>query len=502
MYHRSLFPLPLLFHSESKELSAAIENVHFHCNDYHMPYRVRDSHRAPATTAPILANPGAPRVCVIGAGSSGLAATKTLYHAGIGVDCFEQGPVVGGNWVFNNQNGQSACYETLEINTSCPRMAFPDFPMPAHYPPYAKHHQVAAYFESYVDHFGFRERITFNTSVTSVVQAASGWDVTISSPQGTREHHYDAVLVANGHHWDARWPEPAYPGSFSGKQIHAHDYRTGEQLRGLDVVVVGSGNSALDIASEAGLVGRTAVLTQRRGQWVLRKFLLGRAADTIGLPGWLPWWSVRARLRLAALASGSTAKLGLPRPEHRPSESHPVQSEQIRPALHSGRVTPKPGIERLDGERVIFTDGTSVRADLIVWATGYRVSFPFLDPKLVNPTGNELPLWKRTLHPTLPGLFFIGLLQPIGAVMPLAEAQSRWIAELLSGQYTLPDAEEIQRQMKREIQLNTARFYASPRHTMEVDFDHYLWDLGRERRRGRARAMSAHRHGEHLEVAK
>ena len=139
---------------------------------------------------------------------------------------------------------------------------------------------------------------------------------------------------------------------------------------------------------------------------------------------------------------------------------------------------------------MVFTDGTSVRADLIIWATGYRVSFPFLDPQLVNPAGNELPLWKRTLHPKLPGLYFIGLLQPIGAVMPLAEAQSRWIAELLSKRSELPEAGEIQRQMDREIQLNTARFYASPRHTMEVDFDHYLWDLGRERRRGRARAAS------------
>lgn len=460
-----------------------------------MPYLVRQRDLAPAATTTIPTNPGLPVVCVIGAGSSGLAATKTLYQAGFAVDCFEQGPVVGGNWVYQNPNGQSACYETLEINTSCPRMAFSDFPMPADNPPYAKHHQVAAYFESYVNHFGFRDKIDFNTRVVSVVPAGGGWDVSIAGPEGLRTLHYDAVMVANGHHWDPRWPEPAYPGSFSGRQIHAHDYRSAEQLRGLDVVVVGSGNSALDIASEAGLVAHSAVLSQRRGQWVLRKILFGRAADQIGLPGWLPWWSIRARLRLAALASGSTAKLGLPRPAHRPGESHPVQSEQIRPALRAGRVTPKPGIERFDGEQVVFTDGTRVRADLVVWATGYRVRFPFLDPHLVEPADNALPLWKRTIHPELPGLFFIGLLQPIGAVMPLAEAQSRWVAELLSGHYDLPAAAQIRQLMKREEELNTARFYASPRHTMEVDFDSYLWEVARERRRGRARARSRRRGG-------
>lgn len=456
-----------------------------------MRYLVKEGHRAPARHAPVPVDTTLPRACVIGAGSSGLAATKTLYESGIDVDCFEQGPVVGGNWVFENPNGQSACYETLEINTSCPRMAFPDFPMPADYPAYAKHHQVAAYFESYVEHFGFREAITFNTKVTSVVPVDGGWDVGLAGPAGLETRHYDAVLVANGHHWDPRWPAPSYPGTFDGEQMHAHSYRSAEQLRGRRVVVVGSGNSALDIASAAGSVGRTAVISQRRGQWVLRKFTFGRASDQVVFPGWLPWVAVRARLRLAALLSGSTTRLGLPRPAHRPGESHPVQSEQIRQALRSGQVIPKPGIERFDGERVVFTDGTSVAADLIIWATGYQVRFPFLDTELVNPDGNELPLWKRTIHPDLPGLYFIGLLQPIGAVMPLSEAQSRWVADLLTGRYEPPAYQEVRRQTAREKQLNARRFYASARHTMEVDFDMYLYDLHRERRRGAARAREA-----------
>ena len=456
-----------------------------------MAYLVKQSHRAPAVTEPVPVDESLPRVCVIGAGSSGIAAAKQLHLAGVPFDCFEKGSAIGGTWVFRNPNGQSACYETLEINTSCPRMAFSDFPMPEDYPPYARHDQVRAYFEQYVDHFGFRHTITFDTEVEAVTRAGDGrWDVRTRGPAGTRTATYDAVLVANGHHWDPRWPEPAYPGTFDGEQIHAHDYRSGDQLGGRDVVVVGGGNSAMDIAVEASHRARSTTWSVRRTEWVLRKFALGRPSDQVALPGWMPWWVTAARLRIGATLAGDMTRYGLPKPAHAPGQSHPVQSEQIRARLAAGAITAKPGIERLDGDRVVFVDGSSAVADLLVWATGYRVSFPFLDPGLVQARDNDLPLWKRTVHPDLPGLFFIGLLQPVGAVMPLAEAQSAWVTEMLTGAYLPPDDDTIRSQMLAEHARNTRQFYASPRHTMEVDFDHFLWDLGRERSRGRRRAAA------------
>ena len=459
-----------------------------------MAYLVKQSHRAPAPTAPVVPDESLPRACVIGAGSSGIAAAKNLYLAGVPFDCFEKGSDIGGTWVFDNSNGQSACYDTLEINTSCPRMAYSDFPMPADYPPYARHDQVAAYFQQYVDHFGFGHTITFDTAVEDVSRAADGrWDVRISGPGGTETRTYDAVLVANGHHWDPRWPEPAYPGTFDGEQLHAHDYRSREQLAGRDVVVVGAGNSAMDIAVEASHSARTTTWSVRRTEWVLRKFILGRPSDQVALPGWLPWWVTAARLRIGATAAGSMAKYGLPTPAHKPGQSHPVQSERIRERLAAGAVTAKPGIERFDGDRVVFVDGSSAPADLVVWATGYNVTFPFFKPELVSARDNDLPLWKRTVHPDLPGLYFLGLLQPIGAVMPLAEAQSAWIADILTGDYVLPSDAVIRRQMAAEHERDRKQFYASPRHTMEVDFDHYLWDLERERKAGRARVPLAAR---------
>ncbi|MCW2756590.1 MAG: monooxygenase, partial [Nocardioidaceae bacterium] len=456
-----------------------------------MSYLVHPSDRAPAREERLAPDPSLPTTCVIGAGSSGIAAAKALYEARLPFDCFELGSAVGGTWVYRNPNGQSACYETLEINTSCPRMAYSDFPMPEDYPDYAVHHQIADYFAAYVDHFGFRHTITFDTRVDKVARTDAGrWLVSLTGPDGAQQREYDNVVVANGHHWDARWPDPAYPGTFDGEQIHSHAYNSADQLVGHDVVVVGAGNSAMDIAVEASEVARSAHISQRRGQWVLRKFVLGKPADQVTLPSWLPWWVTSARLAFGARISGNVAKLGLPQPEHKPGQSHPVQSEGIRAALRSGRLTPKPGIERLDGDRVVFTDGSSVPCDLLIWATGYNVTFPFLDAALVSAPGNDLPLWKRMVHPDLPGLFFVGLLQPVGAVMPLAEAQSVLLADLLTGQFVLPPDAELRRQMADDHAAYKKRFYSSARHTMEVDFDHFLWELDRERKRGAARART------------
>lgn len=465
-----------------------------------MPYSVRQKHRAPEITAEIRPDPVLPRVCVIGAGASGLAAAKALYTAGVPFDCFEKGTEFGGNWLFDNPNGVSACYETLQINTSCPRMAFSDFPMPADYPDYASHDQVHAYFRDYVAHFGFGHTITFTTEVTHVRRGErGGWDVDIRATgtgsavesvetAATETRHYDAVMVANGHHWDARWPDPGYPGHFDGEQIHAHDYRSGDQLEGRDVVVVGAGNSAMDIAVEGSHRARSVNLSIRQGQWVLKKTLFGMAADQIALPSWVPWWATSARLRIAAMLSGGLRKYGLPTPPHTPGQSHPVQSDAIRDRLGAGAITVKPGIERLESDRVVFTDGSEAPADLIVWATGYRVNFPFFDPDLISAEGKDLPLFKRMAHPDRPGLFFIGLLQPVGAVMPLAEAQSRLVVKALTGEYELPNRQEMTRRMREDDRRNKRQFYDSPRHTMQVDFDHYLLELKREMRTGRQHA--------------
>jgi cation diffusion facilitator CzcD-associated flavoprotein CzcO len=429
-------------------------------------------------------------VCVIGAGASGIAAAKALQEHGIAFDCFEASDRVGGNWVFGNRNGMSSAYRSLHINTSRERMEFSDFPMPAAFPDFPHHTHIAAYFDDYVDHFGLRERITFETLVTRAERRADGrWDVT-TEPGGTRT--YDALIVANGHHWDPRWPEPPFPGHdvFAGVQMHSHFY-TGEDpalLRDRDVVVLGMGNSAMDIAVESSFVARATYLAARRGAWVIPKYLFGRPLDSIPTSARVPY-AVRRRVQATALRLmvGDPTRYGLPKPDHPFGASHPTVSDDILSRIAHGEITPKPNIAALTEDTVRFADGSEVHADVVIYCTGYKVTFPFLDPDLIAAPDNDLPLFRRVFHPDIPNVYFVGLLQPLGAVMPLAELQSQWICDHLQGRYTLPPQPELHADMEAERAAMFKRYVTSKRHTMQVDFEDYVLGMERERKRGAAR---------------
>src|SRR5688572_11950428 len=198
------------------------------------------------------------KVCVIGAGSSGIASCQVLAARGIEFDCFEVGSEVGGNWRYMNDNGMSSAYRSLHINTSRRMMEYATFPMPDDYPDYPDHFQIARYFDDYVDHFGFREKIRFQTEVMSVEPDGDGsWRVSWEDVRGRRgSGTYSAVMIANGHHWNPRWPEPPFPGSdgFTGEQMHVHDYKEHDVLAGKRVLILGIGNSATDLAVESSRI--------------------------------------------------------------------------------------------------------------------------------------------------------------------------------------------------------------------------------------------------------
>jgi dimethylaniline monooxygenase (N-oxide forming) len=439
-------------------------------------------------------------VCVIGAGSSGIASCQVLHARGIAFDCFEKGSEVGGNWRYMNDNGMSSAYESLHINTSRRTMAYATFPMPEDYPDYPSHRQIADYFDAYVDHFGFRDRVRFRTEVTQVEpEPGGGWRVSWRELESGEEGSaaYEAVLVANGHHWDARWPEPPYEGqdAFEGEQIHAHDYKTPDVLAGKRVLVLGIGNSATDIAVESSRYAAETFLAMRRGAWIIPKYMNGRPTDELATP-------LVTRLPLALfrgiykrnlkLAAGHPTDFGLPEPDHKLGEAHPTISSDLLPRIGHGDVTVKPNIDRFAGGRTVrFADGSEEEIDLVVWCTGYKISFPFLDPELISAPDNEIPLYLRVVSPEHPGLYFIGLLQPLGAIMPLAEAQSEWIADVIEGKVELPPAEEMQAEIHRDRERMAKRYVASKRHTIQVDFHPYLRRLRRERRKRRRRTVSS-----------
>jgi dimethylaniline monooxygenase (N-oxide forming) len=436
---------------------------------------------------------GAPRVAVIGAGACGIAAAKALADAGLSFVCFEKSDRVGGNWVFKNKNGVSSAYRSLHINTSRERMQFRDFPMPKDYPDYPRHDLIARYFESYAQAFALHQHIRFETSVERAVPRTEG-GFRLALSNGASQD-FDALIVANGHHWDPAWPDPEIPGELCGLEMHSHSYVDPDEphaLRGKRVLVVGMGNSAMDIACELGHPGvaERVFLAARRGAWVLPKYAFGKPIDQNSLlPAFMPAGVRRSLAELwYRLAVGRPEDFGLPKPEHHIDQAHPTMSDEILARLGSGDVTAKPALTRRDGATVHFSDGSSEQVDAIIYATGYNVSFPFFEPGVVALQGNDLPLYLRIFPLDRQDLFFIGLAQPVGAVMPLAEAQAKLVAEALSGTYELPNQAERERRTERERAAMFARYVPSRRHTMQLDHDEYMADLATETEVGRRRA--------------
>lgn len=438
-----------------------------------------------------------PRVCVIGAGSSGIASCRALQARGIEFDCFEKGSHIGGNWKIGNDNGQSAAYRSLFMISSRRMSEYAAFPMPDEYPDYPHHSQMAAYFDAYADHFGLREQISFRAEVTSVERAeGGGWDVTRRAADGEEQtDRYEAVMVANGHHWNPRWPEPAFEGEFDGEAIHAHEYHSAEGYEDKNVLVVGLGNSACDIAVETSRVSHMTYLAVRTGAWVIPKYLGAKPIDAT-IPDWAMRWLptpllLRISGKLLALLQGKPQDYGLPKPDHRLGRTHPTVSSDLLTRLGHGRIKPKPNIQRLEGGSVRFEDGSVEQIDKIVYCTGYKVTFPFFAPELLDPSeDNRVDLYRRVVHPDLEGLYFIGLLQPQGSLISLAELQTEWVADILQGTVELPAGAAMEREIARDQRAKGKRFVASKRHTLEVDYQGYKQELQRERRRRRVRGVA------------
>ncbi len=429
------------------------------------------------------------RVCIIGAGSSGIAACKVLKDHHIAFDCYEVSDRVGGNWVYDNSNKMSSAYKSLCVNTSKPYMQYSDYPMSEHYPVFPHHTQVAEYFNNYVDHFNFRESIHFQTTVTNATPLeGGGWEITLHDGS---VHRYRALLVANGHHWDPLWPNPPFPGHFDGDVIHSHYYRTPDPYRDKRVLVVGVGNSAMDIAVETSHVSTMTYLSMRRGFHIIPKYILGKPLDEPIVPFWLPdSWSRRLLEMALRLQVGKLSQYGLPEPNHPVLYAHPTVNSDILNRIAHGRVKPKPNICQLDGDSVIFTDGTREQMDCIIYCTGYKVTFPFFKPDVVEVKNYDLPLFWRVFHPHYRDLFFIGLVQPLGAVMPVAELQSIWVSKYLLGEYALPTEDEMIRDIQHQRAAMLKRYGNSLSHIIQVD-EPYVMGVTKEMKHGMKRPSSS-----------
>ncbi len=433
------------------------------------------------------------KICIIGAGSSGIVAAKTLKQHQIDFDCYEAGSKIGGNWRYQNDNKMSSAYRSLHINTSRKMMEYSDFPMPAHYPHFPHHSQIIDYFDDYVAHFDIVKNIIFNTKIIDVSFTKNRKKYLVKTDKNETKE-YDGVIVANGHHWNPRLPEPMFEGEFEGETLHSHYYRTPEIFENKNVLVVGIGNSAVDIACEAARLHTGKVfISTRSGAYILPNYILGKPFDELSksIPHTLPLWTKRFLLNTSLwLARGKQADYGVPKPKRPILSEHPTNSQDLLNLTGRGKVTIKPNIQKLAGKEVIFEDNTKEKIDIIIWSTGYKMTFPFFQndffPAQEVENSNDLQLYKRVIHPDYKNLFFLGLIQPLGAIMPLAEIQSKWIAQLLTQKTALPSDEFMWLDIEKTENSLKKRYKESKRHTIQVDFYDYKAVLEKEMKQMRA----------------
>jgi cation diffusion facilitator CzcD-associated flavoprotein CzcO len=431
------------------------------------------------------------RLAVVGAGPAGLATLRALAAHGFDAVAFERRPCIGGVWALHDDERPTAAYRSLHLITSRDRTEYGELPMPEGTPDYPSRDAVGRYLEGYAAQFGLLERIRLGDGVATARRTDGGWELELES--GARER-FDMLVVANGHNEEAKWPEPPYPGEFEGRQLHALDYAEADEFRGQNVLVVGMGNSAMDIATDISLVADRTYLSARHGTWVIPKRLLGQPADQIIKP-WVAVhvpWRIRQPLSefLLRLTVGPPERYGLPEPSRGLFQDHPTITDTVLSRISHGELTPKPGIATLAPGAVSFTDGSEEPVDAIVWCTGYRVSMPFLDEALTGPDPKELPLYKRIFHLDCPDLFFVGLMQSTGSAFPIVERQAQILAQYLAGEWALPSATEQRRDCERKRGYALARWGEHGRPAMRVDFDRFMHELGRELERGRARAAA------------
>jgi len=422
---------------------------------------------------------------VIGAGPSGLAALKQLRERGIDAECLEREGGIGGNWLFGAAT--SRIFASTRLISSKSLTQFTDFPMPRHYPAYPDHRQCLDYLRSYAARHGLTPHIRLHASVERIEPlggAGAGWSVSRADGPPRR---YAGVVIASGHNHVPRWP--GIPGRFAGDFLHAADYKSPVQpvsISGRRVLVIGGGNSGCDIAVECARHAASVVHSTRRGYYVVPREIYGRPADLRGerlLKMAAPTWLRRfIGLRLIDRTIGLPWRHGLPRPDHRLYETHPVINSDLLGLIDGGRIHSAGDVAAFDGRDVTFRDGSREAFDVVIAATGYRISHPFLDARLLGgDTSDATPrLFMNLLPRDRDDIAVVGLIQPDSGQWGITDLQAAVVARMAAAARSSPRAAAwLYRVRQRPETAAPIRYVDSPRHVLEVE--HYSYRRRLER---------------------
>jgi len=328
----------------------------------------------------------------------------------------------------------SPMYESAHFISSKTLSGFRDFPMPKAYPDYPSHRLILEYLRAYADKHALRRRAEFGLGVRRARPEQAAWVLELETGEKRR---YAGLILATGQQWLPKWPE--IPGRFDGERLHSSAYRSARQVEGRRVLVVGGGNSGCDIAVDVATRAAATFLSLRRGYWFIPKHVFGIPADVFGakgphLPGWL---EQRVLERLLRLLVGDLTRLGLPAPDHRLFQTHPVLNSQILHALAHGDVAVRADVREYRGERVVFADGREEAIDVVILATGYRRKLALLDDD-VQREGDVTALYLNLAHRQHPNLFVIGFFETDGGAYPLIDLQAELVAKLLRARRQAP----------------------------------------------------------------
>jgi hypothetical protein len=418
------------------------------------------------------------RYCIVGAGPAGLTAARALLKAGIEFDLFERHSDVGGIW--DPENEGSPMYDSAHFISSKWTSHFYGFPMPEDFPDYPTNRQILDYIRSFARAYGLYGHITFETAVEHASPVGDGeWLVTLA---GGEQRRYAGLICANGTTWNPNVPD--YPGmeEFAGDLRHAVTYRRAAEFDGKRVLIVGGGNSGVDIACDAATHAEKAFYSVRRGYRYLPKFVFDVPLDVfINEGGELPDGVVVPEDPSAMIdvLVGDLTRFGLPAPDHEALLSHPIVNTQVLHHLAHADLFAKPDVERFTETGAVFADGSEEDLDLVLLATGYGWKIPYVDESLIEWKQNHPQLYLNVFHRSIDSLYVLGMIEFASAAYQRFDE----MAQLVVGDIKARQSGE-QREKLREFKAThrpdlrgEMEYIDSPRHANYVEVHTYVETL-------------------------
>lgn len=372
------------------------------------------------------------RYCVIGAGPAGLAMAAALARHGVPYDHLERHASIGGIWDLNNPG--TPVYSTTHLISSKTLSGFLDFPMPDVFPDYPRRDQILSYLRTFARHHGVADAIELGRHVERVVPSTEHADVTVDG----ETRRYRGVVCASGINWEPAMPE--LPPGFSGQVRHSQSYRYPSELEGKRVLILGLGNTAADVACDAVRTAQSVCVSVRRGYYFVPKHVFGKPADVFAHEGpQLPLWlEIPIFGWIQRLLVGDQAKLGMPKPDHRILECHPLMNDQLLHHLRHGDVELEGKITGFEGNTVRFEGGGSREVDVLLCCTGYTRRIAYLDAEHLDggtwAAGQFLTCFSRKY----PSLFTVGFAEINGALFPHLSRFSELIARVAKARLHAP----------------------------------------------------------------